>query len=445
MDFPDFMTKHAETRLTALDVSRARLPAIAEGWSKDGVAICDEDIQSNFLSRVLIIDDEQEICEEMAAILEDAGFTCDVARDADQAISMLRAEAGISIVISDLKMPGMGGLEMIRRLRQILPESRGLGVIIMTGHAGRKEPIDALRLGAMEFLLKPVEATALIAATVKVSEALGLRQMEKCFQGMLRQKVADQTAELTSLNTKLGESNRALEIANKAKTEFLMLISHELRTPLNAIIGFSELMAMTNMENSKEDTAEAGSIIAAQGKKLLAIVITILELIDMENGDFKLVSTDVDVSDVIDRVVAVYKPQAKKSFIDIVVEKRVSLPIVTADQRCLVQAIGNVLSNAIQFSNKGEDIIVAAVVSGPIIKVTVSDSGRGMTKQERLIAMEPFRQVDGSYSKEVYGLGLGLNISKLMTELNGGHMEIQSRKGVGTKVTLSIPHGWRAT
>jgi len=118
---------------------------------------------------------------------------------------------------------------------------------------------------------------------------------------------------------------------------------------------------------------------------------------------------------------------------------------VTADQRCLVQAIGNVLSNAIQFSNKGEDIIVAAVVSGPIIKVTVSDSGRGMTKQERLIAMEPFRQVDGSYSKEVYGLGLGLNISKLMTELNGGHMEIQSRKGVGTKVTLSIPHGWRAT
>jgi signal transduction histidine kinase len=297
----------------------------------------------------------------------------------------------------------------------------------------------------MEFLLKPVEATALIAATVKVSEALGLRQMEKCFQGMLRQKVADQTAELTSLNTKLGESNRALEIANKAKTEFLMLISHELRTPLNAIIGFSELMAMTNMENSKEDTAEAGSIIAAQGKKLLAIVITILELIDMENGDFKLVSTDVDVSDVIDRVVAVYKPQAKKSFIDIVVEKRVSLPIVTADQRCLVQAIGNVLSNAIQFSNKGEDIIVAAVVSGPIIKVTVSDSGRGMTKQERLIAMEPFRQVDGSYSKEVYGLGLGLNISKLMTELNGGHMEIQSRKGVGTKVTLSIPHGWRAT
>jgi len=445
MDFPDFMTKHAETRLTALDVSCARLPAIAEGWSKDGTAICDEDIQSNYLSRVLIIDDEQEICEEMAAILEDAGFTCDVARDADQAISMLRADAGISIVISDLKMPGMGGLEMIRRLRQILPESHGLGVIIMTGHAGRKETIDALRLGAMEFLLKPVEATALIAATVKVSEVLGLRQMEKCFQGMLRQKVADQTAELTSLNTKLGESNRALEIANKAKTEFLMLISHELRTPLNAIICFSELMAMTNTENSKEDTAEAGSIIAAQGKKLLAIVITILELIDMENGDFKLVNTDVDVSDVIDRVVAVYKPQAKKSFIDIIVEKRVSLPIVTADQRCLVQAIGNVLSNAIKFSNKGEDIIVAAVVSGPIIKVTVSDSGRGMTKQERLIAMEPFRQVDGSYSKEVYGLGLGLNISKLMTELNGGHMEIQSRKGVGTKVTLSIPHGWRAT
>jgi signal transduction histidine kinase len=439
------MIKQAETKLSYRGASRSNLLAINYGRSNDGTTIFDEDIQSSFPSCALIVDDEQEICEEIASLLEDAGFTCNFALNADQAISILGADASISIVISDLKMPGLGGLEMISRLRQILPESRDLGVIIMTGHAGIKESIDALRLGAMEFLLKPVEATSLIAAVEKVSEVLGLRQLEKNFQDMLRQKVGEQTAESISLNTKLGESNRALEIANKAKTEFLMLISHELRTPLNSIIGFSEIMAMTNEEDSKQGNIEANSVVAAQGKKLLTIINTILELIDIENGDIRLFKTDVDVSDVINRVVAVYKPQAKKSIIKIIVENGMSLPIVIADQRCLVQAIGNVLSNAIQFSNKGGYITVAAAVSGPNITVTVSDCGRGMTKPEQLTAMEPFRQVDGSFSKEVYGLGLGLNISNLMTELHGGHMEIQSREGVGTVVTLSIPHSGRTT
>ncbi|MBT6276625.1 MAG: hybrid sensor histidine kinase/response regulator [Chromatiales bacterium] len=397
------------------------------------------------VSRILVVDDDIAITEEAAEILSDEGFACERAFDGHLALKMVLDNPDIGVVITDLKMPGMDGLELIRKINETIPADRDLAVIVVTGHAGTAEAVETLRLGAMDFLTKPIDPDHLVHATRRADETVKLRRLERLFNKRLKEDVAKRTAEAHALtvsleqtNTMLEQRNRELAISNKVKTDFLALISHELRTPLNAVIGFSEIMALGSETGGNDTEKEYNREVAAAGRKLLRIVNTILELIDVDCGDMKLRKASIDINDMVGRVVEVLKPKADDKPITLKVEAHQTLPAIDADANRVIQALGNVVENAIHFSPPGSDISIGAKATGDTVTITVTDRGKGMTEEEIKIAGEAFRQVDASAAKEVYGLGLGLPLARMFIELHGGALEIESNPCAGTTVRMSL-------
>ena len=397
-------------------------------------------------AQVLIVDDELEITEELAELLFEAGYSVDTSTDPINAIAMIRNNASISVVITDLSMPNMTGLEMIDEINRILPAERDIAMIVVTGQADTDRAVKALQLGALDFLSKPIDPDVLIHATERAAETVRLKRLERDFRKQLEHQVLERTEEVQKLSSDLLAANEILKIknadleaSNQIKSEFLSLISHELRTPLNHIIGFSGLMKMTFDNTDSPDEAMYSQKISEAGNDLLKIINTIFDLININDGDHPLDKTDVNLPKPIGTVCDVLKPKADKTGVDILLELQSAPTTLYADEHRMTQVIGNILDNAIRFSSKSGTVLVTASSTENAVSISIADQGIGMTERETQIAEEPFRQVDSSLSKTAYGMGLGLTLSKLIVERHGGQFSVESAPDEGTLVTISIP------
>ncbi len=405
---------------------------------------------SEVIPKILVVDDELETAEEVVDLLTFDGFTqCEIACDPLQALDIIRNDNNISIIITDLKMPGMNGLQMIRRIQKNLDSDRELAVIVITGHAGTQEAIKALQLGAMDFITKPISPDHLLHAVGRASETLQLRKLDKHFREHLEFTVEERTQEarllsddLLRANQKLQALNLELTASNRIKSEFLAMISQELRKPLVPIIGFAELIAMSSQARGDLEEHKYCKKISKWSAKLLRIINTILDLVDAGSGEIKLIPGKVDMTDIVKRVVEVLRPKAETASITMtIIEGNEAIPTIQGDKKRLMQAIRNVIDNAIQHCppNTKVTIKVSNVEDG--LKISVSDNGIGMSKEEVRIASEAFRQVDGSYAETTGGLGLGIPLAHIFVELHGGKLRITSNKGKGTTVDIEIPLG----
>lgn len=231
------------------------------------------------------------------------------------------------------------------------------------------------------------------------------------------------------------------ELASRAKTEFLANMSHELRTPLNAIIGFSDLMRQETF--GPLGASQYGDYIQdiyQSGTHLLHVINDILDLSKVEAGKLDLDETEINLSDLVDRCVRLVMPRADENGLELFNNSEKNLPPVIADDRKLKQVLINLLSNAVKFTEAGGTITVDASYSsqtGPVIRIT--DTGVGMEAEAIPRALEVFGQVDSTLSRKFEGTGLGLPLTRSLVELHGGTFAIESRPGVGTTVTVSLP------
>jgi signal transduction histidine kinase len=398
---------------------------------------------------VLIVDDEREAAGEIMELLtSDSFMPCEITDDPFKALDIVEADRNISIIITDLKMPGMDGLQMIQKLRDRYNSNRDFAIIVITGHAGTEEAIKALQLGAMDFINKPISPELLLHAVSRASETLRLRRREIQFRQGLEHKVKERTREvsllsddLLSSNRKLRSLNLELSVSNRIKSEFLGMISHELRTPLNAILGLSELLAMASKERGDSEEHEYSNMISEAGFKLLSIVNMVLDLVDVNSGDLKLNIGEVHIEDVVGRVVGLLKPNAELSSIVLTTIKAESpIPMIQGDEKRLMQAISNIVDNSIRHSPSDTHVVVEVRdLVGEELSISVSDNGVGMTEMEVKAAREAFSQVEGGYTRSADGIGVGLTLANVFIELHGGRMNISSQKGEGTMVEMVIP------
>lgn len=240
------------------------------------------------------------------------------------------------------------------------------------------------------------------------------------------------------LARKYDEEKRRAEQANLAKSVFLANMSHELRTPLNAINGFSEMIwgeMLGPIGNDKYK--EYAKDIHNSGQLLLDLINDILDMAKIEAGKLSLSPRAVDPLDIIDNATRLVRRRAEEKGLQMIVDAP-DLPEIEADPRAVKQMLLNLLSNAVKFTDRGGVMVEARAQDGGVT-FRVIDTGRGIPPEHLPRLARPFEQVETELTRNHTGTGLGLSLTKSLTEMHGGRFAIESELGKGTVVTIHLP------
>jgi PAS domain S-box-containing protein len=223
------------------------------------------------------------------------------------------------------------------------------------------------------------------------------------------------------------------EHANRAKSEFLSRMSHELRTPMNAILGFAQLLAV---DVEREEDVESVEQILRAGKHLLALIDEVLDLARIEANRAALVLEPVSVAIAVESAVSLVRPLASQH--GIVIESDPSLAgHLRADPQRLQQVLLNLLSNAIKYNHPDGSVTISAESREGRVQLCVRDTGRGIDSAGMSRLFTPFDRL-GAERTEVHGTGLGLALSKALTEAMGGSLGAESRIGEGSMFWVEL-------
>jgi PAS domain S-box-containing protein len=236
------------------------------------------------------------------------------------------------------------------------------------------------------------------------------------------------------------EAKRRAEQTSSAKSDFLAKISHEIRTPLNAIIGFADVMREERFGPvGNERYREYLKDIQTSGAHLVSLINDLLDLSKIEAGKIELSFSGVDLNDIARQCMAIMQTQANRERIIIRTSLFPELPQVVADVRSVRQIVLNLLSNSIKFTPPGGQVIVSTQLAdnGEVL-LRVRDTGVGMSESEIATAMEPFRQLS-STTGPAGGSGLGLPLTKALTEANRAAFSVKSNVNAGTLVEITFP------
>ncbi len=283
---------------------------------------------------------------------------------------------------------------------------------------------------AGQFIWIEMRCHAFERAVKAVTEA-GAREVVAVMRDVTGRKAQEQVLEAARAEA---------ERANAQKSAFLATMSHELRTPLNAIIGFSEmLMKEEALRIGPERRQEYAHLINGSGHHLLSVVNGILDMSKIETGNFEIWPERFAPEQEIAECCEILALKAHEAGVELVVQPAPKLPEIVADKRALNQIMLNLLSNAIKFSHPGGKVTVSAKADGGAIALIVEDSGVGIGDDDLARVGNPFFQARSSYDRRHAGTGLGLSIVKGLATLHGGHIDIRSRLGEGTRVTVHLP------
>ncbi|HWK97702.1 MAG TPA: PAS domain-containing sensor histidine kinase [Pseudolabrys sp.] len=258
----------------------------------------------------------------------------------------------------------------------------------------------------------------------------GEREVVAVMRDISERKVHEQAMEIARAEQ---------ERANLSKSRFLATMSHELRTPLNAIIGFSEMLTKQDLVVQPERRLEYARLINESGHHLLSVVNGILDMSKMETGNFEITPEPFAPAPVVTGCCDLLALKARDSGVEIRAKLPGDLPEIVGDRRAFNQILINLMSNAIKFTPRGGSVTVSAHRDGGSIAVSVEDTGVGIGEADLPRLGEAFFQARGTYDRRHDGTGLGLSIVKGLVKLHGGDIDIRSRLGEGTRVTVRLP------
>lgn len=432
--------------------------------------------------RLLLVDDSANVLAELGATLRDDGYDVVPARSGEQALELLAVQT-VDAVLMDVQMPGLGGLETCRRIKDA-PAMRDIPVILLTAQDGREPMLQGLEAGADDFIVKAAGEVELLKARLRAQ--LRRKQFEdearrthaelhstalEAAQARAARDLADSRAELLAAlqqrNDALEQLNSELSRASSAKTAFLSTMSHELRTPLNAVIGFAQLMRDGAAGPVSDRQAEFCNHIHNAGQHLLSLVNDLLDMAKIEAGRVDLDFESVELDELLRDAMVVVQERARLGQIDLRLIGVGGGQRVCVDRRRLRQIIYNLLSNAAKFTPKGGTIRVEArrvtrtraqeaLPGFPVgrrsdlppsdfqefAQISITDSGIGIPAEGLDRLFQPFNQIKNVLTHKVEGTGLGLATVARLVQLHGGAVAVSSQPEKGSCFTCWLP--WRA-
>jgi signal transduction histidine kinase/HPt (histidine-containing phosphotransfer) domain-containing protein len=297
---------------------------------------------------------------------------------------------------------------------------------------------------ALSWALRPRQALARRARELAPAGAGGgdWAQIDACLDTLSRQREAGR-ARIHDLEAELHRALGAAESAAVAKRAFLANIGHELRTPLNVIVGMTRLsLKLAKLPQQREHLLRADR--ATQG--LLTLINNLMDLAKLETGELQLLHCSFAISDLLAQLSAACEDEASGKGLVLRTEVGPGVPpVLTGDPDRLHQVLGNLLDNAIRFTDAGEIVLGCMLVETDLalarVRFEVRDTGIGMPVEEQQTMFELFRQGDTSLARRHAGSGLGLGLCYRLVAAMGGELTLDSKPGVGSSLRFELALG----
>ncbi len=409
-----------------------------------------EEVQEKPL--ILCIDDENIVLEATADYLIDAGYRVETAGNGREGLTKF-SEIKPDAVLLDLRMPEMDGFEV---LEVVTKESSEIPVVIMSGVDRVQDVITAQRMGAWDYLTKPVIEMELI---LQVLERVLLRsrlmsensERARSLEELVEARTEDLEKVNRELEAEIAERVRTeeelryamehTELASKVKGQFLARMSHEIRTPLNAVIGMVNLAFMTDDDSEKLDYLIT---VRESADHLMGIINDILDFSKIEAGKLLLEKIPFNLRRFMNDIIRTMSIKAgeKSLYLELVYDE--DLPVaVSTDPTRLRQILINLINNALKFTSRGGVVVKVSVRSDDKSKInlmcSVNDTGIGIPEERLDSIFESFTQSDDSISRKYGGTGLGLAICRQLVEKMEGSIRVESEQEKGSTFSFYIP------
>jgi len=386
--------------------------------------------EENYTSQILIVDDDAALLQALPQVvdLRMKHVQVETTDSANQALSLIK-EHDYDTIVSDVKMPGMDGIELLTHVKEIRPDTP---VVLITGHGDHGLAIQALRGGAYDYILKPIDRDAFVAA---LQRAIQTRQ--------LRRKVLEQQLALAlhakSLERLVEKRTNELVTANATKDKFLTIVSQELKSPLSNLKGMTQLMLHQLDRGDAIQAVQQG--LTDMERSISRTEVLVQDLLDtslMETNLFVLKRKRCNLVEICRKLLDEY---TNRSILQLNCELLGDPIEVEIDGDRMSQVLINLLSNARKYSPHGTPITITLQQSGYEVILSVRDTGVGISEEAQpLIFNQFYRAPDVEVQTGTRtGLGLGLFIARKIVERHGGHIEVQSTPGQGSLFSVVLP------
>ena len=384
--------------------------------------------------KVLYVEDSEMVRESTIDILNHYFNEVDTAINGEEGLQKYKQfyeehQSFYDIVITDINMPKINGIEMIEVIMKMHPEAH---IIVMSAHNESEYLLKLINLGISNFVLKPIDITLFQTIISRTIESV-----------INQKKLEYYHTKMKDINQTLRKAKEIAENASIQKSQFLANMSHEIRTPLNAITGFISLLKEKETDPEKLKYLQ---VIKTSSDSLLHIVSDILDISKIENSMMEIESVNFNPYEELITVAELFQVKAAEKGIVLSVNFNANIPKnLYSDVLRIKQIYGNLLSNAIKFTPEGSKIKSIICYSKGKLNIRVKDYGIGIPKEKHESIFNSFYQMEGT-TKSYGGTGLGLSISRELAKMLGGELTLQSEEGKGStfKLSISMPRGEKA-
>lgn len=294
---------------------------------------------------------------------------------------------------------------------------------------------------AAQIKLDAVGGIKTVKLQSNIMEEGGKRQIRTSLVDMTPEKEMEEA--LKEKSRDLETARRKAESANDAKTQFMSNISHELRTPMNGVYGFLQLLLNTEVD---EEQLEYIDHMMHSSRRMLRLINHLLDFSNLESGETQLVMQEIVLQDLITSLACTWENEAKEKKLEFLFELSPELPqYILGDAERLGKIVENLLDNAVKFTNEGTIRLKVEPLKEeePIIWLSfvVEDTGIGVGQEDLNRIFEWFNQADNSNTRKYGGIGIGLTMAHQLTSRMGGHLEVASTYGEGSRFQVNLPFG----
>jgi signal transduction histidine kinase len=364
-------------------------------------------IGSDGAPRIFVIDDDDVMLLSCRRILEPAGYLVETFDTGSEGLARL-AEVRPQLVLVDLKMPELDGLQVIQRIREI---DADLVIAVITGYATIATAVDAMKAGAYDFLPKPFTPDELRLVVQR---------------GCERWRLAH-------------ESVRLRHEKERAERRVVTFLTHQLKAPLAAAKQYLDVLMFTSGSDLAPKASDWIAHAQARLEEMLLLIDDWLTLAHVERGDLSHRDASVELPAVVDQVVQMAAPHAERAGVTVSAEVQPEIPPVRGDGPSVATLISNLVINGIKYNHPGGQVTVRASHNGEMASIEVADTGIGIPADSLPRIFEEFYRVASNEARGVPGSGLGLAICRRIVDELGGAIDVTSAPGAGTTFTVRLP------